>query len=53
MLRNKNRVSLERRLLPIVGWERGGETALDEIGNMLENCRHPFAPEILALPDTE
>ena len=49
MLRDKNRMTLERRLLPVICWKRGSETPANEISSMVENSRHPFPPKILEL----
>lgn len=53
VLCDKNGMALEWRLLSIVGRHRWCEPALDEIPRMLDNRRHPFEPQIIALLRSE
>src|SRR5215218_7714749 len=43
MLRDENRMSLERSLLPVVDGKRRGEAALDKVTGMLHNSGHALA----------
>ena len=49
MLRDKYGMALEWCLLPIIHWKCGSEAARDEVSCMLDNCRHAFPPQIVAL----
>ena len=49
VLCDEHRMTLERRLLSVIGGERGCETSADKIGCVLENGGHVFRTKILKL----
>ena len=49
VLRDKHRMSLEGRLLPVVGRRRRRQTPSDKIRCVVEHRVHPFLTEILQL----
>ncbi len=53
MLGNKYWVIAQWRLLAIVGGIGSGQSAIDEVGCVLQNDRHSFALQVVPFPIAE